>query len=102
MLRSYRLRRSGKTSQRTQTENDIGGFSAYSGVVDWAKMREIVTASVLTFSLIWRTLRAWLLWRLPEPGSSCSRCYYHHSQNLAGPRGGLILAKGGSEELYKN
>lgn len=39
----------------------IGGFSAYSGVLTGRKCVKSLTASVLTCSLIWRTLRAWLL-----------------------------------------
>lgn len=35
----------------------IGGFSAYSGVVDWAKCVKSLTASAHTCSSIWRTLR---------------------------------------------
>ena len=81
----------------------IGGFSAYSGVVDWAKMREIAD-SIGAYLFVDMAHVAGLVAAgvYPEPGSSCSRCYYHHSQNPAGPRGGLIPAKGGSEELYKN
>ncbi len=37
-----------------------------------------------------------------EPGSARSRCHHHHPQNHGRVRGGLIPAKGGDEELYKN
>ncbi len=60
----------------------IGGFSAYSGVVDWAKMREIADSiGAYLFVDMAHVAGPGCCWRLPEPGSSCSRCYYHHSQN---------------------
>ncbi len=101
MLPVISTTRSGKTSQRTQTENDYRWLLCYSGVVDWAKMREIADSIGAYCSLIWRTLRAWLLLAFTRTRSSCSRSDYHHSQNPGGSARGLILAKGGSEELYK-
>lgn len=35
----------------------IGGFSAYSGIVDWAECAKLQTKSVLTCLSTWRTLR---------------------------------------------
>ncbi|HFG3809640.1 TPA: serine hydroxymethyltransferase [Escherichia coli] len=80
----------------------IGGFSAYSGVVDWAKMREIVD-SIGAYLFVDMAHVAGLVaagvYPNPVPHAHVVTTTTH--KTLAGPRGGLILAKGGSEELYK-
>ncbi|EME5716302.1 serine hydroxymethyltransferase [Escherichia coli] len=80
----------------------IGGFSAYSGVVDWAKMREIAD-SIGAFLFVDMAHVAGLVaagvYPNPVPHAHVVTTTTH--KTLAGPRGGLILAKGGSEELYK-
>ncbi|HHL7602255.1 TPA: serine hydroxymethyltransferase [Escherichia coli] len=80
----------------------IGGFSAYSGVVDWAKMREIAD-SIGAYLFIDMAHVAGLVaagvYPNPVPHAHVVTTTTH--KTLAGPRGGLILAKGGSEELYK-
>ncbi|ENZ4336423.1 TPA: serine hydroxymethyltransferase [Escherichia coli] len=80
----------------------IGGFSAYSGVVDWAKMREIAD-SIGAYLFVDMAHVAGLVaagvYPNPVPHSHVVTTTTH--KTLAGPRGGLILAKGGSEELYK-
>ena len=80
----------------------IGGFSAYSGVVDWAKMREIAD-SIGAYLFVDMAHVAGLVaagvYPNPVPHAHVVTTTTHKS--LAGPRGGLILAKGGSEELYK-
>lgn len=80
----------------------IGGFSAYSGLCDWKKMREIADS-----------IGAWLFVDMAHiAGLVAAEVYpspipYAHivttttHKTLAGPRGGLILAKGGDEALYK-
>lgn len=80
----------------------IGGFSAYSGVVDWAKMREIADSigAYLFVDMAHVTgLVAAGVYPNPVPHAHVVTTTTH--KTLAGPRGGLILAKGGSEELYK-
>ncbi|HAX9997088.1 TPA: serine hydroxymethyltransferase [Escherichia coli] len=80
----------------------IGGFSAYSGVVDWAKMREIAdsTGAYLFVDMAHVAgLVAAGVYPNPVPHAHVVTTTTH--KTLAGPRGGLILAKGGSEELYK-
>ncbi|HEY0211256.1 serine hydroxymethyltransferase [Acerihabitans sp.] len=80
----------------------IGGFSAYSGVVDWAKMREIadrVGAYLFVDMAHVAGLVAADVYPNPVPHAHVVTTTTH--KTLAGPRGGLILAKGGSEELYK-
>ena len=80
----------------------IGGFSAYSGVVDWAKMREIadsIGAYLFVDMAHVAGLVAARVYPNPVPHAHVVTTTTH--KTLAGPRGGLILAKGGSEELYK-
>ena len=78
----------------------IGGFSAYSGVVDWAKMREISIGAYLFVDMAHVAgLVAAGVYPNPVPHAHVVTTTTH--KTLAGPRGGLILAKGGSEELYK-
>ncbi|EQB2532774.1 serine hydroxymethyltransferase [Shigella sonnei] len=80
----------------------IGGCSAYSGVVDWAKMREIAD-SIGAYLFVDMAHVAGLVaagvYPNPVPHAHVVTTTTH--KTLAGPRGGLILAKGGSEELYK-
>lgn len=80
----------------------VGGFSAYSQVVDWKKMREIAD-EVGAYLFVDMAHVAGLI----AAGVYPSPMEYAHvvttttHKTLAGPRGGLILAKGGDEELYK-
>ncbi|EFE5936528.1 serine hydroxymethyltransferase [Escherichia coli] len=80
----------------------IGGFSAYSGVVDWAKMREIAD-SIGAYLFVDMAHVAGLVAAgvYPNPVLHAHVVTTTTHKTLAGPRGGLILAKGGSEELYK-
>ena len=80
----------------------IGGFSAYSGVVDWAKMREIAD-SIGAYLFVDMAHVAGLIAAgvYPNPVRHAHVVTTTTHKTLAGPRGGLILAKGGSEELYK-
>ncbi|MFT8211008.1 MAG: serine hydroxymethyltransferase [Symbiopectobacterium sp.] len=80
----------------------VGGFSAYSGVVDWAKMHEIAD-SIGAYLFVDMAHVAGLVaadvYPNPVPHAHIVTTTTH--KTLAGPRGGLILAKGGDEELYK-
>ncbi|WJV52821.1 serine hydroxymethyltransferase [Pectobacteriaceae bacterium CE90] len=80
----------------------IGGFSAYSGIVDWAKMREIAD-SIGAYLFVDMAHVAGLVaagvYPSPVPHAHIVTTTTH--KTLAGPRGGLILALGGSEDLYK-
>jgi len=80
----------------------IGGFSAYSGIVDWAKMREIAD-SIGAYLFVDMAHVAGLIaagvYPNPVPHAHVVTTTTH--KTLAGPRGGLILAKGGDEDLYK-
>ncbi|QLB13443.1 serine hydroxymethyltransferase [Bisgaardia hudsonensis] len=79
----------------------VGGFSAYSQVVDWAKMREIadeVGAYLFVDMAHVAGLIAAGVYPSPMPYAHVVTTTTH--KTLAGPRGGLILANG-DEELYK-
>ncbi|MCC2614717.1 serine hydroxymethyltransferase [Aestuariibacter halophilus] len=80
----------------------IGGFSAYSGIVDWQKFREIAD-SVGAYLLVDMAHVAGLvaagLYPNPLPHAHVVTTTTH--KTLAGPRGGLILSSCGDETLYK-
>ncbi|WP_338804768.1 serine hydroxymethyltransferase [Xenorhabdus griffiniae] len=89
-------------AQKHQPKMIIGGFSAYSGVVDWAKMREIadeIGAYLFVDMAHVAGLVAAGVYPNPVPHAHVVTTTTH--KTLAGPRGGLILAKGGDEEFYK-
>ncbi|AYA39455.1 serine hydroxymethyltransferase [Xenorhabdus nematophila] len=89
-------------AQKHQPKMIIGGFSAYSGVVDWAKMREIAD-EIGAFLFVDMAHVAGLIaagvYPNPVPHAHVVTTTTH--KTLAGPRGGLILAKGGDDEFYK-
>ncbi|HCO17482.1 MAG TPA: serine hydroxymethyltransferase [Shigella sp.] len=91
-----------KQAKEHKTNRVIGVFSAYSGVGDWAKMREIAD-SIGAYLFVDMAHVAGLVaagvYPNPVPHAHVVTTTTH--KTLAGPRGGLILAKGGSEELYK-
>ncbi|GGA71527.1 serine hydroxymethyltransferase [Neiella marina] len=80
----------------------IGGFSAYSGVLDWAKFREIadkVGAYLFVDMAHVAGLIAAGLYPNPMPHAHVVTTTTH--KTLAGPRGGLILSACGDEDIYK-
>lgn len=80
----------------------IGGFSAYSKVVDWAKFREIadkVGAYLLVDMAHVAGLIAAGVYPSPLPHAHVVTTTTH--KTLAGPRGGLILSSCGDETIYK-
>lgn len=80
----------------------VGGFSAYSGVCDWAKMREIadsVGAWLFVDMAHVAGLIAAEVYPSPIPHAHIVTSTTH--KTLAGPRGGIILAKNGDEDFYK-
>lgn len=91
-----------KIAQETKPKMIIGGFSAYSGIVDWKKMREIAD-SIGAYLFVDMAHVAGLIaagvYPNPLPYAHVVTTTTH--KTLGGPRGGIILAKGGSEELYK-
>jgi|TARA_B110000438_G_scaffold302398_1_gene359958 glycine hydroxymethyltransferase len=79
----------------------VAGFSAYSGIVDWEKFREIadeVGAYLLVDMAHVSGLVAAGLYPSPIPFADVVTTTTH--KTLRGPRGGLILAKD-NEDLHK-
>jgi len=80
----------------------IGGFSAYSGIVDWQKFREIadkVGAFLLVDMAHVAGLVAAGVYPNPLPHAHVVTTTTH--KTLAGPRGGLIVSACGDETIYK-
>ena len=80
----------------------IAGFSAYSGIVDWQRFREIadkVGAFLLVDMAHVAGLVAAGLYPNPLPHAHVVTTTTH--KTLAGPRGGLILSACGDETIYK-
>ena len=80
----------------------IAGFSAYSGIVDWQKFREIadkVDAYLLVDMAHVAGLVAAGIYPSPLPHAHVVTTTTH--KTLAGPRGGLILSACGDEAIYK-
>ncbi|HET7315472.1 serine hydroxymethyltransferase [Salinisphaera sp.] len=80
----------------------IGGFSAYSRKIDWARMRAIadaVDAWLLVDMAHVAGLVATDLYPSPLPHAHVVTTTTH--KTLRGPRGGLILSAAGDDKLYK-
>ncbi|HHT7762812.1 serine hydroxymethyltransferase [Pasteurella multocida] len=80
----------------------VAGFSAYSQVVDWAKMREIadeVGAYLFVDMAHVAGLIAAGVYPSPLPHAHVVTTTTH--KTLGGPRGGLILSTAKDEDLYK-
>lgn len=80
----------------------IGGFSAYSNVVNWSKMRDIadfIKAYLFVDIAHIAGLVAAGVYPSPLPYAHVVTATTH--KTLSGPRGGLILASGGNIKLYK-
>lgn len=80
----------------------IGGFSAYSGIVDWQRFRAIadkVGAYLMVDMAHVAGLIAAGVYPNPLPHAHVVTTTTH--KTLAGPRGGLILSACGDETIYK-
>ncbi|MEN0678323.1 serine hydroxymethyltransferase [Plesiomonas shigelloides] len=91
-----------RQAQEHKPKMIIGGFSAYSRLVDWARLREIAD-SVGAYLFVDMAHVAGLVaagaYPNPVPHAHVVTTTTH--KTLAGPRGGLILSAAGDEELYK-
>lgn len=91
-----------KIAEKYKPKMIVGGFSAYSGICSWNKMREIadsINAWLFVDMAHIAGLVAANIYPNPVPHAHVVTTTTH--KTLAGPRGGLILAKGGDETLYK-
>jgi glycine hydroxymethyltransferase len=80
----------------------IGGFSAYSRVKDWARMRAIADKIGAYFWVDMAHIAGLVaagVYPSPLPHAHVVTSTTH--KTLRGPRGGIILSQGQSEELYK-
>jgi glycine hydroxymethyltransferase len=80
----------------------IGGFSAFSGIVDWARMREIadkIGAYLFVDMAHVAGLIAAGVYPTPVPYAHVITSTTH--KTLAGPRGGIIISAADDEVLYK-
>lgn len=80
----------------------IGGFSAYSRVKDWARMRAIADKVGAYFWVDMAHVSGLIAageYPSPVPHAHVVTSTTH--KTLRGPRGGIIIAKGQSEDFYK-
>ena len=80
----------------------IGGFSAFSGVVDWARMRKIADKVGAYFFVDMAHVAGLVaagLYPNPVPHAHVVTTTTH--KTLAGPRGGLIVSACDDEDVYK-
>ena len=80
----------------------IAGFSAYSQVVDWARMRQIADAVGAIFLVDMAHVAGLVAaGEYPSPLPHAHVCTSTTHKTLRGPRGGIIVASNTSEELAK-
>jgi glycine hydroxymethyltransferase len=80
----------------------IGGFSAYSQVVDWARMRAIADQVGAIFFVDMAHVAGLIaagVYPNPLPHAHVVTSTTH--KTLRGPRGGIIVAQGASEDMVK-
>ena len=80
----------------------VGGFSAYSQVVDWKRMREIADKVGAIFFVDMAHVAGLVaagVYPSPLPHAHVVTSTTH--KTLRGPRGGIIVAKGADEDMVK-
>jgi glycine hydroxymethyltransferase len=80
----------------------VGGFSAYSQVVDWERMAGIAKAAGAYFFVDMAHVAGLVaagVYPNPVPHADVVTSTTH--KTLRGPRGGIVVAKGGDEDLDK-
>jgi glycine hydroxymethyltransferase len=91
-----------RLAQEHQPKMLIAGFSAYSRIIDWARMREIADAVGAIFFVDMAHIAGLVaagVYPSPLPHAHVVTSTTH--KTLRGPRGGIIVAKNPSEELTK-
>ncbi|MDH2997926.1 serine hydroxymethyltransferase [Pasteurellaceae bacterium LFhippo2] len=91
-----------KQAHEVKPKMIVGGFSAYSQVVDWAKMREIAD-EVGAYLFVDMAHVAGLIAAgvYPSPMNHAHVVTTTTHKTLGGPRGGLILSNAKDEDMYK-
>lgn len=80
----------------------IGGFSAFSGIVDWARMRDIADKIGAWFMVDMAHVAGLIATgHYPSPIEHAHVVTTTTHKTLAGPRGGLVLSAANNEELEK-
>jgi glycine hydroxymethyltransferase len=80
----------------------IGGFSAYSQIVDWARMRAIADEVGAIFFVDMAHIAGLVAAGVyPSPVDHAHVLTSTTHKTLRGPRGGIIIAKGAGEEIEK-
>jgi glycine hydroxymethyltransferase len=94
--------RMAELAREHQPKMIIGGFSAYSRVVDWARMRQIADEVGAWFMVDMAHVAGLIaagVYPNPVPHAHVVTSTTH--KTLRGPRGGIILASGEDEKLTK-
>ena len=94
--------RMAELAEEHQPKMLIGGFSAYSRVVDWASMREIADSVGAWFMVDMAHVSGLIaagVYPNPVPHAHVVTSTTH--KTLRGPRGGIIVAKGDDESITK-
>jgi glycine hydroxymethyltransferase len=94
--------RMAELAEEHQPKMLIGGFSAYSRVVDWARMREIADSVGAWFVVDMAHVSGLIaagVYPNPVPHAHAVTSTTH--KTLRGPRGGIIVAKGDDETITK-
>jgi len=91
-----------KLTKKYKPKMIIGGFSAYSGICNWKKMREIADTVNAYFVVDMAHIAGLVAAEIyPNPINYAHVVTSTTHKTLAGPRGGLILAKNGNDIFYK-
>jgi glycine hydroxymethyltransferase len=80
----------------------VAGFSAYSRIVDWARMAEIAKSVGAIFFVDMAHIAGLVAAGVyPNPVPHADVCTSTTHKTLRGPRGGIIVARGGNADLEK-
>jgi glycine hydroxymethyltransferase len=80
----------------------VGGFSAYSQFIDWQRMAAIAKSVGAIFFVDMAHVAGLVAAGVyPNPVPHADVCTSTTHKTLRGPRGGLIVAKGGNEDMEK-
>ncbi|MEM7053812.1 MAG: serine hydroxymethyltransferase [Pseudomonadota bacterium] len=94
--------RMAELAEQHQPKMLIGGFSAYSKIVDWARMREIADSVGAWFMVDMAHVSGLIaagVYPNPVPHAHVVTSTTH--KTLRGPRGGIIVANGDDETITK-